>query len=50
MLASVEFETPADTRAVIVRIVRKPRESYYDFVKGKIWFDAFTVEPLSVRQ
>jgi hypothetical protein len=44
MMASLEFETPPGVRAVVVRIVRAPSGRYYDFVKGKMWFDSFSLE------
>lgn len=37
----IAFQTPSETRFLILRLVRRPSESLYDFVKGRIWFDAF---------
>lgn len=43
------FETPATDDPIIVRIVRRPVRPLYDFISGSVWFDEFTVEPVSTK-
>ncbi|HXF05755.1 MAG TPA: tetratricopeptide repeat protein [Blastocatellia bacterium] len=41
------FETPATDDLITVRIVRRPIGPLYDYISGSVWFDEFTVEPVS---
>jgi hypothetical protein len=40
----MEFETPPATRLVRLQIQRQPTGRLYDYIEGKVWFDAFTLE------
>lgn len=41
------FETPATDDPITVRIVRRPIGPLYDVISGSVWFDEFTMEPVS---
>jgi len=41
----ITFETPAETRILRLQIVRRPVGQIYDYIKGRVWFDSFSLEP-----
>ncbi len=41
----IVLETPAETRFIRLRIVRRPVGKIYDYIEGKIWFDSFSLNP-----
>lgn len=43
----IQFETPAETRVLRLQILRRPVEQLYDFIRGKVWFDAFRLEEIN---
>ncbi len=45
--ARLEFLTTATTRAVRVIIGREPIGPLHDFIRGRVWFDAFVLERAS---
>lgn len=40
------FRTPPETSLVLLRIRRVPADALADFVKGRLWFDAFSIRPI----
>ncbi len=40
------FETSPETSLVLLRLRRDPAPSLADFVKGRVWFDAFSIRPI----
>lgn len=43
---ALTFQTPADTRVILLRILRQPTNVLHDYIAGKVWFDEFALEPL----
>lgn|GEM_PF-584315 len=40
------FETSPEASLVLLRLRREPAPSLADFVKGRVWFDAFSIRPI----
>jgi|DewCreStandDraft_3_1066083.scaffolds.fasta_scaffold00258_12 tetratricopeptide (TPR) repeat protein len=40
------FRAPPETSLVLLRIRRVPADALADFVKGRLWFDAFSIRPI----
>ncbi|MCS6806086.1 MAG: hypothetical protein RMM98_06905 [Acidobacteriota bacterium] len=40
----IQFTTPAGTQVLRLHILRRPVQQLYDFIRGKVWFDAFRLE------
>jgi len=43
------FEVSSEAPLVLLRLRREPAPSLADFVKGRVWFDAFSIRPIQRR-
>lgn len=43
---ALTFQTSADTRVILLRILRQPTNVLHDYIAGKVWFDEFALELL----
>ncbi len=46
-LVRLEFVTTAETRAVRLVLGREPTHPLHDYIRGRVWFDAFTLVRVS---
>jgi len=44
---TIPFTTPPRSEIVLLRIARRPVRPLYDFITGRVWFDGFTLEPVT---
>jgi len=45
MRETLPFQTSAETRVILIRILRQPTDVLHDYIAGKVWFDDFALEP-----